>query len=383
MIEKFFDDPRHRRSEELAFFADIAASKGDIVKALADYAEAARLEEENALEVPGELQKLRTLLAISAVALWLRAEQWDEAARAGCAFLAKPRELTPDGRRELQSYVDRAWRAAEVEAVFGKDGAYAPLEAKLSGGLIRCGLAPSTIIGERRDVLVPLLLRVAEWRCKKRFRRAGPSTLANTYDILEAPALASSYAFQLYLGVSGQQLLGTDIATPDDVMAAFLQIAQAAAEPEAVRELVQDHAYTQAFLRGFRDLAPDGKTIERVELGAFERTRALRTAVLTPEMRDRLTVALRRHDGERPVRVEGVLKSVNLRGDEPKIGVDTDLGVRVFRIVKGEHDDTISPKLNRRVYILCMRRVSEAGEADDWADDVVVIDDAPVPAAAE
>jgi hypothetical protein len=113
-LEPFFDDPRRRRSEELAFFAERAERAGDLASALAKYAEAAELEEENALEVPSEFPRVRDVLAISAVALWLRAGRWEEAARAGCAFLATPSALTPDGCHELQSLVARAWRSAEL-----------------------------------------------------------------------------------------------------------------------------------------------------------------------------------------------------------------------------------------------------------------------------
>jgi hypothetical protein len=137
-IERFFDDPRSRRSEELAFFAERAEQTGDLAAALAKFAEAAKLEEENALDVPGDVPRVRSVLAISAVALWLRAEQWEEAARAGCAFLSASGALTADGRRELKALVDRAWRSVELETIFGRDrDAFAGVEARLIG-------APST-----------------------------------------------------------------------------------------------------------------------------------------------------------------------------------------------------------------------------------------------
>lgn len=121
-IEPFFADPRRRRSEELAFFAEQAERSGDIATALATYADAARLEEENAMEIPADAPRVRTVLAISTVALWLRAEQWEEAARAGCAFLAAPAALTPDGRRELKSLVDRAWRVGRRRGAARRPG---------------------------------------------------------------------------------------------------------------------------------------------------------------------------------------------------------------------------------------------------------------------
>jgi hypothetical protein len=376
MIETFFDDPRHRRSEELAFEAEHAERSGDLDTAARKYAEAASLEEDNALAVPADAPRVRGLLAVSAVALWLRAERWDDAARAGCTFLARPDLLTSGGRTELQSLIDRAWRASEVERTIGADGVYVPLEARLSGGLVRTGLAPSTVVAERRDVLTPLLIRVAEWRSNRKYRKGGPSALASSYQFLEAPALASSYALRLYVAAGNQPAPDEAAASPHDVVDYFLRFAKIVAEgSEALRDLVGDDAYTQAFLRGFRDLAPDGRAVGRVDLGAIVRGRLSMAAALMPETRVRLTEALRMPDREAIIEQDGVLKFVNLRGAEPRIGVDTDSGAQVFRIAKGEHDDTIGAKLNRRVRVQGMRRVSEAGEADNWADDIIVLDE--------
>ena len=113
-IRECFDDPRHRRSEELAFFAEGAERRGERPAALAQYLEAARLEEEHALAIPGEVPRNRELFAVSAVALWLAAERWDEAVRAGSAFLAQPEKLTPDGVRAIQELVDSARQSADV-----------------------------------------------------------------------------------------------------------------------------------------------------------------------------------------------------------------------------------------------------------------------------
>lgn len=375
-IRDSFNDPRHRRSEDLAFQAERADLTGDVAAAVVLYAEAASLEEELALAIPGDVPKIRELFAVSAVALWLRSERWDEAARAGCAFLAQPDKLTPEGVRAIQKLVDRSWRTSEVEQALGSGGTFVPVEATLAGGLVRQGIAPSTLIGQRRDVLAPLLVRVAEWRSKKRYRRAGPSTLADSYEIFEAPAIGGSYSLRLYVGAASQQVLDAVAATPKDVVEQFLGLAEAiTAGPEELRHLVSDEPYVKVFLRAFRDLAPDGRSVETVELGSMVRGRTTQAAVLTPETRERLTISLRREDEEKPVMLDGVLKSVNLRGAEPRIGVDTASGVRFFRIAKGEHDDTIGPKLNRLVRVLGRRRVNEDSEPEEWADDVVLLEE--------
>lgn len=375
-IVQLFDDPRHRASEERTDAAQSAEWAGDFETAKSLYAEAARLEEAHAFDVPGDDPRLRAMFGVSAVALWLRAERWDDAARVGCALLAAPDKLGGDGVHAIQKLVDRAWRTREVERALGEGGQYMPIEATLSGGLVRQGLAPSNLVGEYRDVLAPLLIRVAEWRSQKKYRRTGPSALTHRYDIFEAPAIGSSYALRLYVGADAAQL-ADGIAPPNEIVEQFLALAAAASNgPDELRALVGDDAYTKAFLRSFRELAPDGKNVGRVEFGAMVRGKTTVAASLNPETRERLTRALRTHEKqEKPIECVGVLKTVNIRGDEPRIAIDTPDGVRHFRIAKGEHDDTIGPKFNRMVRIVGMRRVNEFQEADEWADDVVLLEE--------
>lgn len=375
-IELFFENPRRRRSEELAFFAERAERTGDLSAALAHYAEAARLEEENALDIPADVRRVRSVLAISAVALWLRAEQWDEAARAGCAFLAVPGALTPDGRRELESLVDRAWRSRELEGVFGRErDAFAGLEARLLGGSVRAGIAPAAIVAERREVLVPMLYRVAEWQAQKKFRRAGASSFAASLEVVEAPARAASFGLRLFIGRLGQQVTPAEPTHPRDIVTAFLELASAAAD-DRLASVAGDKEYTKAFARAFRDLAGDGNQVASVELTQVNGRGGRPVVSLGSAQRTTLTAILTQVDSARSLQLDGVLKSVNLRGREPTIWIEREKGSAVrLRIAKGEHDDTIGPKLNRPVRVLGRHDVNEDGEAEDWADDVVLLED--------
>jgi hypothetical protein len=114
MSDRYFDDPDHRGSEAHAFAAERAERAGAIDAARASFAEAAKLEERAAGKVPEAEPRLRSLFAISAVSLWLKAAEWDHAARVGRWFLAFPGALTPDGQRELESLVDRATPRAQL-----------------------------------------------------------------------------------------------------------------------------------------------------------------------------------------------------------------------------------------------------------------------------
>jgi hypothetical protein len=100
-----FDDPRLRRSEELAFFADVKERKGFTLEAHQDFAEAARLGLEGALEVDADLPRTRSVLAFVVAALFVRAGRSDLAVDAAKRFLVEPSALTVEGAEKLQRFV--------------------------------------------------------------------------------------------------------------------------------------------------------------------------------------------------------------------------------------------------------------------------------------
>ena len=372
MIEKYFDDPRHRESERVAFDAEQAAKRGATDEAHRIFQQAARLEEAAAQVVPAEEAKVRSLLGISAVSLWLRAADWDEAARAACAFLALPHGLTQGGAQELRALVDRAWRLREMETVVGDGGSYVPLETKLAGGAVRAGLAPSLVVAERRDVLVPLLLRVGEWHNQRKYRKAGPSALAGTLVFYEAPALAASFGLRLLVGQSKQQSIDSVAATPRVIIEKFLELAATAGRgPSALEEAVSDELYRLSFMRSLRDLAPDGCQVGEVTFSSDLPDRSLGRTRFVPEQRAALTKALVATGTNETFERTGALKAINLRGKNP--GIVLADGSR-FRLKRGQHDDTIGPKLNRDVRVI--GTISYDEQEVYWAHDILVIESA-------
>jgi len=113
-MKSYFEDPRGRQSEALAQEAERAEREGQLARARELYLRAATLEEAVALEVPGTAPRVRSVLAVSAVALWLRAEAWSEAARAARAFLNEPDHLTEQVCADLRSLLDRSLVEREV-----------------------------------------------------------------------------------------------------------------------------------------------------------------------------------------------------------------------------------------------------------------------------
>lgn len=90
-----FDDARRAQSEEAAFRAERAWGEGKADEARRLFAEAADLEEQVAREVPATAARVRSVLAISAVALWYKAGDFERAKRLAYVFLAD------EGRRKV------------------------------------------------------------------------------------------------------------------------------------------------------------------------------------------------------------------------------------------------------------------------------------------
>jgi len=119
-----FDHPSHREAEELSAQARrlILAEKTDEAREL--YARAALEElvvartldsrkETDDLAV-SYARKMRSILAISGVACFVKAQRWDKAAEAAREFLALPDLLLPDGTRNLEELLRQAQQALDV-----------------------------------------------------------------------------------------------------------------------------------------------------------------------------------------------------------------------------------------------------------------------------
>lgn len=96
-----FGDPRRRQSEECAFLADQARSRGEHAEAQALYAQAAVGEEAVAREVPKTMPRTRGLLMRSAIALLCKGHKFAEAVALADLFLTE--EIGDSGfRREIE-----------------------------------------------------------------------------------------------------------------------------------------------------------------------------------------------------------------------------------------------------------------------------------------
>lgn len=381
-VKGFLQDARGQESEALAFEAERAWKTGDQKRAMSLFAQAANLEYQVARDVPGDQPRVRGVLAISAVALWIDARQYDEGARVACEFLARPEMLTEQGRSDLQVLLERAFRERALVNAVGELTDAVPLEVKLEGGLVRAGIAPAASIRERQDVVTALVVRAAEWHLRRPFRKAGAARqISDRIQFFEAPAAAASYGIRLFVASGAPAALPgmpDESIGPEQAVAEFLAIAAAAQQgPAALRERVGQEAYLKTFMVGFRDMAPDGSTVGTVTFSSPSWRSSIAPLAFEPRHRQQLTTGLLAQlRADERVEVEGTLKEVNLRVSKPYIGVETTAGASTrFHIKRGELDDTIGPKLNRRVRVAGLTSKKPDGTVVNDALDVVLLED--------
>jgi hypothetical protein len=83
-----FDDPRGRESEVLAYRAERAESIGLRAEAVELFRKAAELEEAVVVDVPASQPRIRRILAMSTLALWVRAGLHDHASSLALDYIA-------------------------------------------------------------------------------------------------------------------------------------------------------------------------------------------------------------------------------------------------------------------------------------------------------
>ena len=170
--------------------------------------------------------RVRGVLAVSAVALWYKAGRYDDAQQVACEFLAAPQAIDAPSRVELQELLERCWRDREARHLIGADTAFEPVEIKLAGGEIRTGVAPAGAVRERQALAQTLLMRTAELLAKKPFRVRGEASrdISRSVRIFEAPARAASYGVRLFVASGQQQPLPHILApTPRQIVDTFLR----------------------------------------------------------------------------------------------------------------------------------------------------------------
>jgi hypothetical protein len=319
-------------------------------------------EEESVALDEVDKSKPRTLgvTAVSAAALWYKSRDPERAEQVAHTWLAHP--LPVFAVEQLRDLLQRIWseRAAEEAGVkIVGDGVL----VSLKGGQVLPGGAPLDLVATKVDEVRVLLYRTAELLAGLPLRVRGlPSPeiqkSCRPWLFQAAPA---SYQFAVTLQEPAQ--LGLFRGMPlssTEITGKLLDVIRVSVEDpgESLTHVVPSAEYRSTFLKLTRNLAPTGKTLQKLEI---RRVSAPESApiVLMRGSRDEITKTLRKESRPRSeeeggrTQLSGVLRALDLDHDWLQIDLDPQNPENNVRIegAKEVVDDVIGPMVNREVLV--------------------------------
>ena len=307
--------------------------------------------EEQALQELGT-DKLRTysITAISAVSLYFKAAQWDEARILAYRCLASDKLL------------EFAWRQMEdlletikvEESGIEFDGSH--MLVSLKGGDILPGSGPMDLIIEKYQKMRALLYRTTEYMKKLPHRRRGePNRLIqDVYRPWLFQAAPGSYQFSVALQETRQlEMFDGDDVSPKQIIDQLFGILQTCAESprEGLAKSVPDYDYRNTFLKLTRDLAPTGKGFSQLDIRT---AKALHAVTLFPSTRYAINDVIRTSRTSEPngidVEIRGTLRALHLDSDWIEVATYDNQSLRVDQAGE-EVDDRIGPMVNHPVVV--------------------------------
>lgn len=348
----------HAESEQLAIEAGLALRARNAGQAVELYKRAAEVERRALDQLDVSKARTRGITAVSAVALWFKAREYALAEQLAHSMLADP-HIPEFAREELRNLVQAIWtessmRKAGVEFVPGQ------VMVSVKGGEVITGGAPLDLIVDRIQTIQSMFYRTIEFVNGVSHRRVGRPARelqegCRAWLFQSAPG---SYQFSVAIQKPVQSDFFKEDIQPERIAQHFLEIVSASSGEDTaeLKKLVPDEKYRDTFLRLARNLAPNGKTFERIELRASGETRPVALGV---ESRVNINQQLRKKPAvpttadEVPEELRGTLRAVHLDKDWLEVVVD---GVSVH--VEGLQDavdDVIGPMVNRSVVVRAVR----------------------------
>lgn len=362
-------DLHHSRSEKLASEAALASRDGESQRAEQLYRKAAREEAEALNHLPSDKQRTLGITAVSAVALWYKAREYPSAERLAHHCLATG-EVPPFAQAQLRDLLHVIWTAQAAERT-GVRFVPGDVLVSVKGGDVIHGGAPLDLIIRKVEGIQAVLFRTVEMLLDYPFRRRGapsPDVQAMLRPwLFQAPA--GSYQFAVRVQEPEQRKLWEE-ARPkvERVTATFFTVLRATAgDPEVeLPTVVQNLEYREAFLSLSRNLAPTGKTFERLEVRDASVPTEL-VAAFVVETRQQINAALRKAKPPRlttvsdePATIQGVLRGLHLDQDWLEVATIGPVPDHIRVEEAGDVlDDVVGPMVNRKVLVTAVRRGSK------------------------
>lgn len=344
----------HTRSEQLAIEAQMAMKTRDTPKALTLYRQAAELEQEAFKQLDTSKVRTRGITAVSAVALWFKAGEFAQAEQIAYGMFADPH--TPDfAREELRNLVQAIWtesskQKANVNFIPGQ------VTVSVQGGEVVTGGAPLDLIVDKVQTIQSMFYRTIEFLNGAEHRKKGPppKELQDSCKPWLFQAAPGSYQFSVAIQRPPQLDFFRQDIDPNQIAHNFLEIVRvsSSSDKEEIQKLVPDDNYRNTFLKLARNLAPTGKSCERIELRASGEAQPV---ALDVKSRTGISEQLRKEPsrvttrGSEPEELRGILRAVHLDKDWLDVVVNG-TSVHVGGL-QDTVDDVIGPMVNRAVVV--------------------------------
>jgi hypothetical protein len=359
-------DQYHSLSERLAIDAEAARRAGNVERAEALYREAAAAEDNALAQLPDGKDRTRGISAVSSVALWYKGHDYTAAERLAHRNLAGG-GLPSFAIGQLRELLHFIWTAQAAERA-GIRFVSGDVLVSVKGGVVIHGGAPLDLIVKKVEGIQAVLYRTVEMLLHRPFRRRGgpASDILSMFRPWLFQAPVGSYQFAVRVQEPEQrELWEGERPQLERVTETFFGVLRASAsDPEAeLPSIVPDVQYREAFLNLSRNLAPTGKTFERLEVRDAGAP-AEPVALFRPDTRQQINAALRRVKpskpvgvADEPITIQGVLRGVHLDQDWLELAT-MEAQPRHMRVDEASEalDDVVGPMVNRRVVVTAVRR---------------------------
>ena len=348
----------HTESERLAIEAQLALRARNTGQAIDLYRQAAEIERQALEQIDVSKVRTRGITAVSAVALWFKAGEYAHAEQ--LAYLMLADALFPDfAREDLRNLVQAIWTESSKQKA-GVTFVPGQVMVSVKGGEVVTGGAPLDLIVDKIQTIQSMFYRTIEFVNGVSHRRVGRPTkelqeACRPWLFQSAPG---SYQFSVAIQKPTQPDFFKEDIEPERIAQHFLEIVSASSGDNTVEleRLVPDETYRTTFLKLARNLAPTGKTFDRIELRASGEARPVALGV---ESRSNINQQLRKKSAlptkaeEIPEELRGTLRALHLDKDWLDIVVD---GVPMhIDGLQDAVDDVIGPMVNRSVIVRAVR----------------------------
>ena len=348
----------HAESERLAIAAQLASRARDTDGALDLYRQAAKAERLALDLLDSSKARTRGITAVSAVALWFKAAEYTLAEQLAHSVLADS-DLPEFARQELRHLVQAIWTESTKQEA-GVTFLPGQVLVSVKGGEIVTGGAPLDLVVDKVQTIQALFFRTIEFLNGVVHRRAGrpAKELQDACRPWLFQSAPGSYQFSVAIQKPTQPDFFKQDIEPDRLAHHFLEIVRASSGDSGAElaKLVPDETYRATFLKLARNLAPTGKTFERIELRTSGEVRPVAlVAQSRVDINERLRLAsnvVRPTDGD-PEELRGTLRAVHLDKDWLEVVVNGE-PVHVEGL-EDAVDDVVGPMVNRPVLVRAVR----------------------------